>query len=143
MRISKIDLWSKNWYKKLTSLMLGGSESGTNFLSLKNFEGTFSSLPDEIPGIEIRHDVCIDFTGTWNNMTLLPLLGDCQFLLLNWKIPENKGDFKHIFSTIYDELKEQKLGIYLMMLKQFGRLHGHTCLAWGPPAFHLHFWSSA
>lgn len=63
--------------------MLGGSESGTKFLSLKNFEGTFSSLPDEVPGIEIRHEVCTDFTVPWNNMTLLPVLGDSQFLLFD------------------------------------------------------------
>lgn len=42
--------------------MLGGSESGINFLSLKKLEGTFSSLVDEVPGPDIRHEVWTDLT---------------------------------------------------------------------------------
>lgn len=37
--------------------MLGGSESGANFLSLKKLEGTFSSLVDEVPGTNIWLEV--------------------------------------------------------------------------------------
>ena len=93
MRTSKIDLWSKNWYKRLTSLVLGGSESGTNFLSLKKFEGALSPLPDEVPGNEIRHEVLTDFIEPWNKMTLLPLLGDFQLLWLDWRKPKNEEEF--------------------------------------------------
>ena len=73
--------------------MLGGSDSGINFLSLRKFEGTFCSLSDEVPGTEIRHDVWTNFTESWKGRTLLTLNSDCQFLLLdcivsiNTKIP--------------------------------------------------------
>ena len=45
--------------------MLGGSASGTAFLSLKTLgdAGALSScLDDGNPGIDIRHDVCTHFT---------------------------------------------------------------------------------
>lgn len=45
--------------------MLGGSASGTAFLSLKTLgdAGALSScLDDGNPGIDIRHDVCTNFT---------------------------------------------------------------------------------
>lgn len=80
------NLWSKNWYKRSTSLSLGGSESGTVFLSFKILEETFSWFPNAFPaGSEIRYDVCTNLTAEpWKETTLLPLLNGIQFLLLNW-----------------------------------------------------------
>lgn len=51
--------------------MLGGSESGANFLSLKKLEGTFPSLVDEVPGTDTWVEVWTDFTELRKEMTLL------------------------------------------------------------------------
>ena len=50
--------------------MLGGSESGINFLSLKKFEDNFSLVIDEVPGTVIRHVVCTNLRDPGNEMTL-------------------------------------------------------------------------
>lgn len=63
--------------------MLGASASGTIFLSLKKFEGTFSNFPVEFPGTAIRHDVCTDFTKPGKEMTLLLQLDNCLFVPLD------------------------------------------------------------
>lgn len=63
--------------------MLGGSESGTNFLSLTKLEGTLSSLLEEVPGTDIRHEVWTDLTEQSKEMTLALLLGNRKFVLLD------------------------------------------------------------
>lgn len=52
----KNNLWSINWYSWLTSLVLGGSASGTTFFSLKLLEEAFSSFTGKVPGAETRQD---------------------------------------------------------------------------------------
>ena len=69
----KINLRSKNSYKSWTSLILGGSASGTVFLSLEMLDEAFSSVLGKVPGTEIRHVVCTSLARPLNDMSLPPL----------------------------------------------------------------------
>lgn len=84
---SKFHLLAKNSYKRSTSLVVGGSESGTTFLSFNKFEfeDGFTTVSKEDPGTVILHTVCICFTEPRNDIVVVLLLPlNLQYLLAGW-----------------------------------------------------------
>ena len=95
--------------------MLGGSESGTNCLSLKKFEDTFSLVIDEVPGTDIRHVVCTNFIEPWKGTILFTFLEDHRFLLLDWSKSEKT---ENRITNIYTKsIEHRRTGAEEMVIK--------------------------